>query len=488
MGVGEALEQSKLLDRDAAKAVQTAESIVGGIASAISYVGMAESVLQKLGIFEKEDELAKKLGEISEKLDKLYLAIDRLKDALAHDVAYIVKHDTMLHVSDINGDVNKAIVNLHYHLLNPTDPNYPEAPMLDNTLDGTITLIQSTYWEGFYAEELVFNNLWTGRLAPPDISDISTWDYRRALPSYLHAISSRIIVLQALYPNFRSDKEGYCKEIREYAEYLLIVHNKIIEEGIVGIRLPNDFELVMSYVSNFVNYATAFPTDPDAPNNVTYHARECWKGHKCIYGLVERYSGQNNAQNFQLPALELSSIPELKNNSPFTSKYKTENWELKGGNCVFKEGDLDYIVAWKLMQLTSNGTNIPAVHEYYTNVFLPKYFVRLAKLWLDFYYELGLCSVWRTINYLYRLAGSAPLEVPNCNCLTNLIPSMGSSLFMRLSLRNIYNLMVRSLEFGGSDYIKDHSFSSPGHPISMLEIAQKLRVNSPITLRRLYED
>lgn len=499
MGVGDALEKSKILSNKSADAVRTAESIIGGVASMFSYVGAAEGVLQAIGILaSKEDVYLNKLNEISDKLD------DIAKD-LELDSALLAKTFKMFQITNLNGALCTSMMDFQHYIDNPLDPKYPVTKFFDvpftiantllaNTLieDAIEDAIEGAYWQSFYVEALVFNDSWTGKLAPPDVSGRLVWDYRVTLSAYLGAISLRVIMLQALEPNFRTN-ELYCAEIKSYSENLLAIHNKIVQDGIVGIRIPEFHEFILSYVdNNKYPYITHF-----------YHKsleEKTWKGHNYIYGLVERYSGLSHIQSFQPIALELSRAPKIsvkmqeygaKYPSYFLSPISYEPAE-------FKVGDLDYLVAMNMLGFSIVSQIEPyfhdlhpinSIYEYYTNIFLPKYFVRLAKLWQDFYSELGMLELWRTINHLRTLAGESPLDTPNCTCLSNLIPSMECSLCIWLSLRNVYDLIVRSLEAGESmQYINDPPFYSPDHQITMLELASKLRIKSPITLRRIYED
>ncbi|HOU61695.1 MAG TPA: hypothetical protein PK105_07995 [Rectinema sp.] len=496
--VSEVLKKMNLISKDSADSIRSVEEIIGGISAMISYAGVVKSILDKCGFFPKEDMLAKKLDEI---LDKFNEVLDLLEigTKISDDL------DKARTIATVMGPVRTSMILLQAYLLDENSSNINTKEIFSDPLNAAVTLAGNAFWRGIYAEELAYDMenyalrhdpcYWTYKAKPPDASGkiSAVFDYKQTLPAFLEAITARLAMLVALEPGFRSN-EAYRRELLDYSDKLIEVHNRIIQNGIIPLNGPGEYALFCSY------------TDEKTPSgNVCYVIS--WRKNGCKYGVVDLYSTTTKVSNYPLPFfLELENPPP--NFQALSSDYIILN---NDGNVLIliPIGKLDtcdlayWFGLYGVSELYWDACD--SVRFFFEVVFKPKIIIRTIKLWQDLYSELGLPEVWRTINHLRWLAGYDPLELPDIPCTTiSLKESYFIELFklfkfyqcIRRSLRNIYS--IYNIVKIRASFILAYKYPDPTSingilkaisvSISMREIASELYVLPPISLSRLYED
>jgi hypothetical protein len=200
------------------------------------------------------------------------------------------------------------------------------------------------------------------------------FNYVYVLPAYLQAIMIFLAVAAALEPDFQAaTKEG--DNIRSAAQDLLRLHDRI-KAGIVHIPAPNSDDMTS-------------PTDDPNPDTgwsdqmaAGHYIFTWWESPSLLgpypYGAVNLYSGYYSLGSY--PLLDLSSGPPQY--GPFI------------GPGPF-----------------TNANTLPGTDFYIKPV--SKYLLRTLSRAKAVYREIGLSTVWETINRLRSLVGDAQMERPN---------------------------------------------------------------------------
>lgn len=377
----DALVASGLASAETGKALGKIEKIVGGISGISGYISGAKSLLVMAGILDEENELKDQLNEINNKLDRLFKFIAAQEELQA-------KMAKMLSVATFSGELHSAVIDLKHYVEDPDNPNYNRAAIFAVPLRIVEILNPplgnegfSGYWLRIYGgliEE--FSSPWMGTLSPIDVEGGMVMEWRLPLSVYLQAICTRLLMLQALEPDYRNNKL-YREEISGYAQRLLFVHNKIVRDGFQGIRPPTIEEFIEGYVQS--------PPGPLAPTHSD------WRFYESIYGVSEVYSGYRSVKkNYTLPA----SITNIGGRTSVLT------WQQAAGLILMLRAEtLNYVA------IPHDGSIAKDVYDDYV-AFRRRHIVKTMAECQYIYNSLGLNSLIGTINHLRDLAGEAPVD------------------------------------------------------------------------------
>lgn len=212
---------------------------IGGAAiSAIAGIGAAAvaivGALELLGVLTKPDPFSDLYKKIEEKI-KTALLLNSASSSLV----------TMQNIRTIMGHSNTSAQIAAEHVARnfPTTA-HAQAQMAQAdywSRYAVVTLIDDAYWRSVYLEEATDIGEWKFAIKerPHIMADRTVYDYRLALPAYMKAVASRLVVLRAMDPEWRKLSE-YKYEIQTYLNHFRNIE-ATIRKDLIKTRLPEGF-------------------------------------------------------------------------------------------------------------------------------------------------------------------------------------------------------------------------------------------------------
>jgi hypothetical protein len=189
------------------KALESASSIIGSVASVWGAVNSVKSALTTLGVLDEADPV-----------DALRGQIDELVRDFHGVVAALDREQSMRAVAEQIASARTQLLNLTEHAPNDAssvgvDPVWDELRplVLNNSLQAVVTLGDPAYWQRVFIPELTYQKWHPQQLRPnPAVSGSAglpsglVYDYRLILPAYLEAISIRLTIVVATVKNYHT--------------------------------------------------------------------------------------------------------------------------------------------------------------------------------------------------------------------------------------------------------------------------------------------
>ncbi len=139
-------------------------------------------------------------------------------------------------------------------------------------------------WQAVQVDLPYYSDSWTGKMAPPALSDGLVFNYTYTLPQALRSI---YILLTAISALAQKSLPQYVNALTRCLNRLELVHQTIVTLGIVGMKQPG-IDDIGSSDPNTDTYNLNWIILTGNPFNDVYYP----------YGAVEIYSGANNLRSY----------------------------------------------------------------------------------------------------------------------------------------------------------------------------------------------
>ncbi|WP_437303854.1 hypothetical protein [Sorangium sp. So ce388] len=398
LGVGDDL----LTLFDTAKTIAGVVSTVyAGYGYVVAAYGLAESILQKLGVLEPEKS---QLALFQEHVDRLFAKIYDKLESLTDLVNATNVENNRRTIAQELGSARAALGSIVVKLKNGEGLGEQRDISLHDSLAALETLDQSVFWHRPYFDGWVYRNSWVGALPPPHGG--SVFDYRFILPAYLEAINLRIVILGLSRIEYRSQSGS----LNPLADKLLSIHDKILE-AIVPLRPPSEEEIAPRYAERVGSSSSRNEPWSYVPSDqlIDLHRwelqRAIWDVRGRWYGAVELYSAMDGteaypAEPFPAPpeppsyaTYAITAGPDLSPNSPPRGSIVNEE--------AYKKAKQNYDIA---------RTRYESSFRDAYDRFLVKHAVRTLKRRKEVYRAVGLPAIWQMAGSVKQLAGEPPPE------------------------------------------------------------------------------
>ncbi|HZV77206.1 MAG TPA: hypothetical protein VFF63_05580 [Candidatus Babeliales bacterium] len=295
----------------------------------------------------------------------------------------------------------------------PVDEEY-KLQQIELCLDSVEQFNQDDKWLTNYADEIYYGSLydanpssytdcWTGIVAPTPNADGTVFSCRYVLPDFLHVLYDFMLVAAAFEPNYA---ELYQAQLENYSQRLQTAYNTS-KQGLVTTQQPTPTQLgIFSFADNvpwWQNYNTSAMWGPDEPPGP---------------GQFPYLDSFPDAGGFDPPSVN----PQWHSiYNPVTAVLDWHGSVEQGpvpGHCNAVESFLDPTYGyWQEYGVVhtytgySNISNFPPIPlpSEKPNVFWPQFQASLSlalrRNYKQAYSDIGLASVWQTINVLNGLAG-----------------------------------------------------------------------------------
>jgi hypothetical protein len=337
---------------DVAKAVEKAGAYVSIVGDAFTAYSVGKSVLQMFGVIEGDHSLQ----DIKDELDAIEQKIDSVLHDLEADILGAARQQMRTAIAEKVAEATTSLHAAEGYVKAPHDPQQQAvfALAIRDSGQAVTALADDAYWKLVFSPRVFYNDSWSGTLLPSEAPEGGlVFDYRCALPAYLAAILSRIVVLTAADQTFKSQ---LMSEIENGANHLLTIHLRIVKQF-------------------------AFISPPPLSWYITPTASDSWRTLNYIYGVVERYSGTSRVGGFPW-----QEIPDFM------------LWDATDP-------------AITLPPVLTNPSSPEASQRY--DLFAVRYELRTRVLSVAHYRTIGLESLWNIINKLYTMIGKQPAAVPS---------------------------------------------------------------------------
>jgi hypothetical protein len=296
-----------------AKAVDTVDAIgssmglLADVSGVVGFVQLATSLVNT--ILGNDDQVTQMLNKLQQEIQILE-ASQKAEDVLERMrnlEQAIVGAATVL--AQLRADVGQQPpVSNEYRL---TQIGTCLAAVIDLTdMQGT-----DNKWRVVFNDQNYYSDGWNGVVAPQPDGDGLVFNYTYVLPIYLRSIYILLTAIGTLMPK---DLETYNDVLRNSCiARLQMVHDTVLNNGIVVLRAPDSTEMWRAYDPNntFLNSFVMYKSGPyyrSYPDG-KYLAFSAWSGGELgadpysvygttwpfqIYGAVERYAGNGSTANY----------------------------------------------------------------------------------------------------------------------------------------------------------------------------------------------
>lgn len=292
--------------RDAVGAVGASMGLLADLSGVVGFVQLASSLVDT--ILGKDDQVTDALNQLQQEMQNLQAAVkaedtlDRLRnleDAINPAASVL---------GQLKADVNEQPpVSTEYRL---TQVGTCLAAVINLTdMQGT-----DNKWRVVYNDQTFYSDAWDGVMAPQVDGDGLVFNYIYVLPVFLRSIYILLTVIGTLTPK---DLNQYSDQLRHCIDRLQMVHDTVLNNGIVVLRAPVPTEMWRAYNPNnsFLNSFVMYKNGPyyrSYPDG-KYLAFSTWSGGEVgsdpysvygttwpfqIYGAVERYAGSGSTANY----------------------------------------------------------------------------------------------------------------------------------------------------------------------------------------------
>lgn len=291
---------------DAVDAIGSSMGLLADVSGAVGFVQLASSLVNT--ILGKDDQVTAALNQLQQEMQNLQAAVKaedtlerlrNLEDAINPAASVLAQ---------LKADVNQQP---------PVSTEYRLA-QVQTCLAAVINLtdMQGTdnKWRVVYNDQTFYSDAWDGVLPPQVDGDGLVFNYIYVLPVFLRSIYILLTVIGTLTPK---DLNQYNDALRNCINRLQLVHDTVLNNGIVVLRAPVSTELWKAYDPNnafqnsFVMYKSGpyYRSYPDGK----YLAFSTWSGGEVgtdpysvygttwpfqLYGAVERYAGSGSMANY----------------------------------------------------------------------------------------------------------------------------------------------------------------------------------------------
>jgi hypothetical protein len=296
---------------DTVGAVGASLGLLADVSGAVGFVQIATSLVNT--ILGKDDQVTAALNQLQMEMQELQAAVKA--------------EDTLERLRDLEQAINPAatvLAQLKADIAQqPPVTNEYRLQQVQTCLAAVIELtdMQGTdnKWRVVYNDQNFYSDGWNGAVAPQPDGDGLVFNYTYVLPIYLRSIYILLTAIATLTPK---DLKTYSDVLRDCITRLQLVHDTVVNNGIVVLRAPAAAEMWKAYDPNnsfqnsFVLY-NAGPYYRSYPDG-KYLAFSTWSGGNVgadpysvygttwpfqIYGAAERFSGRGSAANY--PPLDI---------------------------------------------------------------------------------------------------------------------------------------------------------------------------------------
>lgn len=352
------------------------------------YYGVTKSVLSYMGI-----DLFKENDELQSLITSYY---NDLKKELKELADYLEAHDKSTKIENIAVKMSpiRAQLETIKHVKPPFifNDKYENMRIIDECNISIKAFEDPGSWQRPFRDKYVYRDGWSSStdkyfFNPIFIDSDKTlvFDYRLALPAYLEALSSLLLVISTISPNYKTDPiYDYNGLLMGRATFLRSMFTKI-NSGIKDMRRPERKEFFGSwnYFSKNETHSFDMYTYKDEPE------WEKWKNHNYIYGVVDCSTGLISSSSY------IDDRFKTKNGDKVI--YDPDLVKSPGPVALHNNGEISY-AEWISLYPGERCYKEIVKEDFYYNKFLPKHKIRTIQERKKICINIGLDNIGRIIN------------------------------------------------------------------------------------------